>query len=143
MNVRLTDYDTAYSASTSRANVTVHQRSSTAPDKSQTSEPSPVDERAVALSTYFELLENFAGELDSRFGDLQSNIASAVSATNPGSATFMDKAALKPLADLANVTLDDCELEFAKRFFMNKTEYSQTTAIAKSPVIETMPGAIA
>jgi hypothetical protein len=85
------------------------------------------------------LLENFAGELDSRFGVLQPSIASAVSATTPGSATFMDKGALQPLADLANITLDDCELELSKRFFMNKTEYSQTTAIAKSPVIETMP----
>jgi hypothetical protein len=37
MNVRLTDYDATCSASTPRAYVTLHQHSTTAPDKSQTS----------------------------------------------------------------------------------------------------------
>jgi len=50
----------------------------------------------------------------------------------------MLKSALQPLADLANLTLDDTELELARRFFTDKN-YSDAKAITQSLVISSMP----
>jgi len=73
-----------------------------------------------------------------RFGTLQSDIAAAVSATRPGSPSFMLKSGLQPLADLANLTLDNTELELAHHFFTDN-KYSDAKAIAQSSVISSMP----
>lgn len=101
------------------------------------------NDRSAALNIYFDLLDNVTGELEKRYGVLQSDIAPAIDATNPTSGAFMDKAQLQPLADLANVTLDDMELELAKRFVLkNKTDFPDITVIVKSPVIQSMPSVL-
>ncbi|KAH9499543.1 hypothetical protein Btru_078090 [Bulinus truncatus] len=66
-------------------------------------------ERMEAMNTYFQLLDNLTGELDKRFGAIQSDIAIAVLATSVNSPTFMDMASLQPLADLASIKLDKGE----------------------------------
>ena len=50
----------------------------------------------------------------------------------------MLKSALQPLADLANLTLNDTELELARRFF-SSDKYRDSKDIAKSSVTSTMP----
>lgn len=74
-------------------------------------------ERMEAMNTYFQLLDNMTGELDKRFGAIQSDIATAVLATSVNSPTFMDMASLQPLADLASIKLDEGELQLARKFF--------------------------
>lgn len=102
------------------------------------------NDRSAALNVYFDLLDNVTGEFEKRFGVLQSDVARAIDATNPTSDTFMDKTQLQPLADLADVTLDDMELELAKRFVLkNKTDFPDITAIVKSPVIQSMTSVLA
>ena len=95
-----------------------------------------VDQRSSLLTMYLHILDNFVGEIDNRFGTLQSDIAAAVSATHPGSPSFLSKSALQPLAELANMTLDDTELDIARRFF---AKYCDSKAIAQSSVISSMP----
>lgn len=90
------------------------------------------------MQLYVQLLDNFIDEIDNRFGVLQSDIAAAVSATCPGSKSFMLKSALQPLADLANLTLDDAELDLARRVFTSD-KYDDAKSIAQSAVISSMP----
>ena len=81
------------------------------------------------------------GELDKRFGTIQSDIATAVLATSVDSPTFMDMASLQPLADLANITLDEVELQLAlaRKFFgENKEKYGNAKLMSTSAVIEPM-----
>ena len=66
------------------------------------------------------------GELDKRFGTIQSDIGTAVLATSVDSPTFMDMASLQPLADLASITLDEVELQLAGKFLL-KTKTNMAT----------------
>lgn len=68
---------------------------------------------------------------------MQSDIAAAVSATHPASTSLMVKSTFQPLSDLANLTLDDTELELARRFFTNNN-YDNVQAIAQSSVVRSM-----
>ena len=59
-------------------------------------------------------------------------VTRAIDVTNPTSDTFMDNTQLQPLSDLTGVTLDDIELELAKRFVLkNKKDFPDITAIVK------------
>jgi hypothetical protein len=59
-------------------------------------------------------------------------VTRAIDATNPTSDTFMDNTQLQPLSDLTGVTLDDIELELAKRFVLkNKKDFPGITTIVK------------
>ena len=92
-----------------------------------------------AINTYFQLLDNMTGELDKRFGTIQSDIATAVLATSVDSPTFMDIASLQPLADLASITLDEVELQLEREFFVeNKKKYGDAKLMSTSAVIEAM-----
>jgi len=97
-----------------------------------------VDQRSYLCLIYTGLLDNFIAELNGRFGAIQSNIAAAVSAMHPASSTLMLKSALQPLANLANLALDDTELELAGRFF-SSDKYRDSKEIAMSSVISSMP----
>ena len=99
----------------------------------------PVDQRSLLMTTYLKLLDNFVCEIDNRFGALQEDIAISVSATHPTSPSFMLKSALQPLADLADLVLDDTELELARRLFFTKNYYADAKSIAQSSVINSMP----
>jgi len=57
---------------------------------------------------------------------------------HPASSTLMLKSALQPLANLANLALDDTELELAGRFF-SSDKYRDSKEIAMSSVISSMP----
>ena len=47
---------------------------------------------------------------------------------------------LQPLGDLANLNLDETELELAKRFVLkNIKDFTDESALMKSPVIQSMP----
>ena len=52
----------------------------------------------------------------------------------------MEKTTLQPLGDLANLNLDETELELAKRFVLkNIKDFTDESALVKSPVIQSMP----
>jgi hypothetical protein len=131
--MRLAGYQ--YEAPSSRSNYTTTE-ATVQPQSSST--PVELDQRSSLRTIYELLLDNFVIEIDNRFGAMQSDIAAAVSATHPASTSFMVKSALQPLADLANLTLDDTELELARRFFTNNN-YDDVQAIAQSSVIHSMP----
>lgn len=133
VNMRLADYQ--YEAPSSRSNYTTTE-ATVQPQSSST--PVEFDQCSSLRKTYELLLDNFVTEIDNRFGAMQSDIAAAVSATHPASTSFMVKLALQPLADLANLTLDDTEVELARRFFTNNN-YDNVQAIAQSSIIRSMP----
>ena len=92
------------------------------------------------INTYFQLLDNMTGKLDKRFGTIQSDIATAVLATSVDSPTFMDMASLQPLADLASITLDEVQLQLARKFFVEiKKKYGDAKLMSTSTVIGAMP----
>ena len=71
------------------------------------------------------------------FGTIQSDIATAVSATSVDSLTFMDMASLQPLVDLTSITLDEVELQLARKFFVkSKGKYADGKLMSTSAVIE-------
>ena len=78
-----------------------------------------------------DLLDDFSKELDQCFGAPHS-IALAISA-NPFSDSFLDKAMLQALADLASLKMDDTELELAKRCFGQRRDvYRNAILVAHS-----------
>jgi hypothetical protein len=96
--------------------------------------------REIAWQTYRNALTGFVNELNSRFGEIQCDIAKSVEATHPASKNFLDKGILQPLADLVGLVLDDAELTLAKKFFAQATGRAEDPrAIQTSPVSEAMP----
>ena len=66
------------------------------------------------------------GELDKRFGTIQLDNVTALLATSVDSPTFMDMASLQSLVDLASITLDEMELQLARKFLL-KTKTNMAT----------------
>jgi Domain of unknown function (DUF4371)/hAT family C-terminal dimerisation region len=106
--------------------------------------PTLLSSSSSQYDNLFELYQHIVAftlqELDRRFGELHSKIASAVEATNPASKNFMNATTLKPLADLIGLTLDETELVLAKKFFAKESgRATDSASIQRSSVTEAMP----
>ena len=71
---------------------------------------------------FIEILDNCLGELDARFGERNSELASSLSSLWPSNPKFMDTELLQPLANLLGLTTTDFEAEcvVAKAFLLKE-----------------------
>jgi len=65
---------------------------------------------------YYNTIDSVVGELEHRFSERNSQLASALAALNPEADNFLDVKAVKHILDLSQTIMIDAEFEVAKEF---------------------------
>uniref|UniRef100_A0A8C1RPS8 DUF4371 domain-containing protein n=1 Tax=Cyprinus carpio TaxID=7962 RepID=A0A8C1RPS8_CYPCA len=74
---------------------------------------------------YYNTIDSVVGELERRFSERNSQLASALAALNPEADNFLDVKAVKHILDLSQSIIVDAEFEVAKEFLMSQKQAMQ------------------
>ncbi|KAL0968294.1 hypothetical protein UPYG_G00264930 [Umbra pygmaea] len=74
---------------------------------------------------YYNTIDSVVGELERRFSERNSQLASALAALNPEADNFLDVKAVKHILDLSQSIMIDAEFEVAKEFLMSQKQAMQ------------------
>ena len=65
---------------------------------------------------YYNIIDLVVGEMERRFSERNSQLASALAALNPEADNFLDVKAVRPILDLSHSIVTDAEFEVVKSF---------------------------
>ncbi|KAJ0066809.1 hypothetical protein NL108_002860, partial [Boleophthalmus pectinirostris] len=71
---------------------------------------------------YYNTIDLVGGEMERRFSERNSQLASALAALNPEADNFLDVKAVRHILDLSQSTVTDAEFEVAKEFLMSQKQ---------------------
>ncbi|KAI7797371.1 hypothetical protein IRJ41_000339 [Triplophysa rosa] len=98
---------------------------------------------------YFSALDHVLGEIDTRFSERNSKLATALAVLDPVSETFLDVKSMKPIMDLTNSSIVETECIVAKQFIsrIKMEESQQKMAVMRllskqRKVLEAMPSVL-
>lgn len=74
---------------------------------------------------YYNTIDSVVRELERRFSERNSQLASALAALNPEADNFLDVKAVKHILDLSQSIMIDAEFEVAKEFLMSQKQATQ------------------
>lgn len=74
---------------------------------------------------YYNNIDSVVGELERRFSERNSQLASALAALNPEADNFLDVKAVKNILDQSQSIMIDAEFEVAKNFLMSQNQAMQ------------------
>lgn len=74
---------------------------------------------------YYNTIDSVVGELERRFSERNTQLASALAALNPEADNFLDVKAVKHILDLSQSIIVDAEFEVAKEFLMSQKQAMQ------------------
>ena len=86
----------------------------------------------LTIEFFFPVVDAFLAELRKRFDDKNIGIMTGIQACHPHSKSFLSFSALKPLADVYNLTASqtlESELEVARRLFIDKEKFTKTNYV--------------
>ncbi|KAK0153405.1 hypothetical protein N1851_004914 [Merluccius polli] len=71
---------------------------------------------------YYDTIDSVVGEMERKFSERNSQLASALAALNPEADNFLDVKAVKHILDLSQSFVIDSEFEVAKEFLMSQKQ---------------------
>lgn len=75
---------------------------------------------------YYSIIDLVVGEMERRFSERNSQMASALAALNPQADNFLDVEMVRPILDLSQSPVTDTEFQVAKEFLLSQKHGTRT-----------------